>query len=101
MGGNSFGYLDFPISSASVPFDFSKAVNNLLVSPNPAYNEITLNTELTNAQVFIFNSLGEIVIKLDSFSSNLIDISKLASGAYLIAVQQNGKVQTGALSVVK
>ena len=62
------------------------------VSPNPAGNSINITTgELHDAEVTVYNMLGEALIKnkLDG-SSRQLDISRFEQGLYIISIKKDG-----------
>ena len=73
--------------------EYSFNDKNLIVYPNPSYNELNIklkNTINTGSNFAIYNLLGTKVIS-GSISDNRykIDISKLANGVYIILVEEN------------
>jgi uncharacterized repeat protein (TIGR01451 family) len=75
----------------------SKTFRSDEVSPNPALTSISLNlnSEIVNANVIIFNSLGAIVKSVNySYLANdtQIDVQDLVSGFYKIAIKGNDEV---------
>ena len=73
--------------------DFS---NDIQVYPNPASSFITIQSSLDfkNAEVKIFNLLGEILLKdnIPDGKTTAFDIAELNSGIYLLQVQFQNKV---------
>ncbi len=74
-----------------------KGKGTLVVFPNPASSELTLNTDIDGMEIEIYNLLG---VKEASFNlergDNKLDISKLSSGAYYLQAhseQSDVKVQ--------
>ena len=71
-----------------------KKTNGLRVYPNPAINEIRLDSEQLNGRVQyqVFDNTGKIVLKESKFLSGnlMIDISKLACGSYYLDVKGDG-----------
>lgn len=77
----------------------SKKLNNLTVYPNPASNQIQISTkdhsEINNASVEIRGIDGSLKLKLTNYQSKqLIDISSLASGFYILSVQDASGVMS-------
>jgi len=62
-------------------FEENTSPNTLEFYPNPAANQITINTKLSNLK--IFNNLGQIVIN-KNHPSQIIDLSGLPKGLYFI-----------------
>ncbi len=76
--------------------DISNSINDISVFPNPAANEITLdfgNLLVNKAEISFYNMLGENVFSssIANENSKTIDISKLASGIYMMEVLINGE----------
>lgn len=67
---------------------------SLKVYPNPANTTITISTEFLNEpySIRIFNANGSLV--LSNNNQNIIDISSLLSGVYLICLQTNQDMLT-------
>ena len=61
-------------------------VKPLIIKPNPAKNQITLDIpgNIQIQQIEITDSSGRIVLQSNSFSDKKIDVSKFPSGVYLI-----------------
>jgi hypothetical protein len=72
--------------------------NNLLVSPNPANNIIHVfinNANINPAWLTIINVAGRSVVeKALTRGEEVVDISKLAQGLYVVSVSQAGEVYT-------
>jgi len=60
--------------------------------PNPVIEHLNLRRQQNNKATFeIYNSTGTLVKKSDVYgSSQIIDVSKLTSGAYMINLNENG-----------
>jgi len=59
--------------------------------PNPAKNILSFeynNSELKNSEIFIYNSMGKLIIreKTNNFNNFVINTSKFQSGYYLVVV---------------
>ena len=66
--------------------------NKVAIVPNPATNSISIsNITSENYTVEIFNVIGNAVLKVAN--QNSIDISKLASGVYMVLVRQGNQNQ--------
>ncbi|SRX52749.1 T9SS type A sorting domain-containing protein [Aequorivita sp. CIP111184] len=63
--------------------DFTQ--NNFQISPNPASEFLNIETQLSNYNFSIYNSLGQKVI--GALSTNQIDISNLSNGIYYIKIE--------------
>ena len=70
------------------------------VYPNPATTRLTIDlNEAGNANVKIYNILGQVVIEetLQNISNN-INIAELSSGLYIVRVNQGGRTHTVKIS---
>ena len=62
------------------------------VYPNPAYDILHING-LQNADVTLYSTSGNVVLKKTNFSGNTLDISNLSRGVYVIDIRlNNGQV---------
>ncbi|MEN8250231.1 MAG: T9SS type A sorting domain-containing protein [Bacteroidota bacterium] len=76
------------------------AVNDLYESviavyPNPANNVINIRAnreEIKGIRMLDLN--GKVVLELERFNQNLINISNLKKGVYLLKINVNGIVET-------
>jgi len=67
--------------------------NKIVIGPNPATNTILIsNIESEKYSVEIFDMIGNSILKVSN--QNTLDISFLASGIYLVKVQQGNQSQT-------
>ena len=65
--------------------------DELTMYPNPATNELTIESKMQNAEIEIRDVLGQMVYSTKAIaSSSTIDISMLSKGVYFISLQ-NGK----------
>lgn len=68
-------------------------LNKIVIEPNPATNTISIsNIESKKYSVEIFDMIGNSILKVSNQST--LDISFLASGIYLVNVQQGNQSQT-------
>jgi hypothetical protein len=65
--------------------EIDKVTSSVIVYPNPANNQI--NIESNGGEIIEINITDLNGKRLGSYSKNLIDISKLESGSYIISVQ--------------
>jgi hypothetical protein len=64
------------------------------IFPNPANNEIQIIGNYTKAEINIFDILGKTVLNINATSTESINISNLAKGAYMIKItNENGEVE--------
>ena len=67
--------------------------NKIVIGPNPATNTISIsNIESEKYSVEIFDMIGNSILKVSN--QNTLDISYIASGIYLVKVQQGNQSQT-------
>jgi len=58
------------------------------VYPNPAYDKLFING-LDNATISIISSSGSVILKKSNFSGNVIDISNISRGVYILDISTN------------
>ncbi|ROL62040.1 T9SS C-terminal target domain-containing protein [Bacteroidetes/Chlorobi group bacterium ChocPot_Mid] len=84
--------------------------NNITIITNPFEDEATLKIEIQNSSLVkldVFDLLGKKIINLvDEYLKSgtyefTFDGSSLASGAYFLVLQADGKVETGKLVLIK
>ena len=71
-----------------------ETVNFFTLSPNPATDFISINTDLPIEKITIFNMLGQIIMANPIRDNNRINVSDLQSGLYLITVSNGNSQQT-------
>ncbi len=91
--------VDFIVSGNSVYPVVSSVDNELnvlesiVVSPNPCFDKINLNSDLSWNQVKIFDYAGKLVINIKGSGINSIDVSALSPGQYIIVgVNENSVI---------
>jgi hypothetical protein len=92
--GDDTVHIPLPVSVTN----YKNIISN--VYPNPATTRLTINlNEAGNANVKIYNILGQIVIEetLQNISNN-INIAELSSGLYIVRVNQSGRTHTVKIS---
>ncbi len=71
-------------------------IATLSISPNPLRTvaSISAGRDLSNAQIMIYNSVGQIARRIDNLNGNQILLEKgnLARGIYLLRLIENGRV---------
>ena len=86
-----FFSVSFQSSSLGEDFD----VFDLLIYPNPASNNLTVDLgDLTgvNTAIKLYDSSGKIVFEKQSSSALLIDVSSYAKGVYTLELSTSNKV---------
>ena len=68
--------------------------NELSMYPNPAKNNLYLNSTSPNVRVAIYDIKGRLVVE-SIIKDNKIDVSNLEGGVYLIKVYDKNKVVSG------
>lgn len=72
------------------------------VFPNPATTELTITTELENAEFTLYNVLGEIIISTKLNPITKLDVSGLKNASYLYTIRQSGQlIQSDKLIITK
>lgn len=70
-------------------------VNNLIIYPNPVTNQLNLSESVNLAgSIFtIFNIQGKKVLN-NKLSTSTIDVSSLATGSYILRIENHGHIKT-------
>jgi hypothetical protein len=77
--------------------------NNVVATayPNPVNNMLTISLPTSGNDIALFNIRGEQVMKTRSAAANSqLDVSKLASGLYLVKITKDGRL-VSQLKVIK
>lgn len=86
----SFRVIDTSSTGVSEPIE-----NNLIISPNPATNSVTVyfKNKVPSAEIKLLNVLGEPILyqAVNSISNTSIDISNLSTGIYFLQVKTSDK----------
>ena len=93
---DGFYYDDLSVKVIDVSLNTPDFIeNNFTLFPNPVSNSLQINSNLSNYKYEVFNIQGQLITKKDN-SNNLsvIDCSNLASGMYLLKIEQDGKSKT-------
>ncbi len=84
------------VSSSNPNCDLLSVIENktfeVFVVPNPFNNFLTIESQLPNYEVVIYDSFGKEVVQ--SQNQSQIDTSKLASGMYFLSIHSEGKKET-------
>ena len=84
-------YLPNPNAVCTLGINEDILTNELTLSPNPAANEIKIESKMQNAEIEIRDVLGQTVYSTKAIAaSSTIDVSMLSKGVYFINLQ-NGK----------
>lgn len=69
--------------------------NNFELYPNPVHDKLYINTNLTNYSYRLYTIQGQLLLEQKNKSNlSVIDYAQLASGMYLIDIEQEGKRKT-------
>ena len=105
MGGIA-GTIDPSFTESSMIIDYVKVYQNTSLStdevfgskfsvyPNPSSDVINIRTTETVDKVELYNTLGQSVIRSNSFDGNQIDINSVKSGLYLLKIYSGNKTVT-------
>ena len=105
MGGIA-GTIDPGFTESSMVIDYVKVYQNTSLStdevfgskfsvyPNPSSDVINIRTTERVDKVELYNTLGQSVIRSNSFDGNQIDINSLKSGLYLLKIYSGNKTVT-------
>jgi hypothetical protein len=87
------GYHNLNISCTTQIADQIPSNNLIAIYPNPAQNEMYINLShvLINAQIKLYNSLGQVALSQPNCNGNSLSINTthLANGIYSIMIQNN------------
>ncbi|MBN2776610.1 MAG: DUF3089 domain-containing protein [Bacteroidales bacterium] len=78
--------------------DFEKARKSFIIYPNPATNQVFIDTDLIDYEIQIINLSGQIL--LSDRNTRKINISGLAEGVYLVRIKSRERVETIRLLVL-
>ncbi|MFL5752550.1 MAG: T9SS type A sorting domain-containing protein [Bacteroidia bacterium] len=88
-----------------VPVGISKANSNneMALYPNPTSGVVTLTVANANSQVEIFSIIGEKVYSKSQLNkgNNMLDLSNVAEGTYIVRVLSNGEIATKRITISK
>ena len=78
-----YGVPDFQLALTNALNSMNFTIENPVLYPNPAVNQITLASEIKNGNLLLFNSLGQLV-KEESITQKIqnFDVENLNSGIY-------------------
>jgi len=80
--------------------DYTVADNEIILSPNPASNYVTLSGSFFTAdtKIQLFNTIGKVVLKKEvkhnNYTSNKIDVSDFPKGIYLLVLRNDKQTLT-------
>jgi photosystem II stability/assembly factor-like uncharacterized protein len=91
------------VSAVGIP-TFENSINDLVLYPNPAANELFIGMKMNDGKITaveVKDLLGKTVLKQTLQSDSRIDLSGLESGTYFVSVTTNGQIRTGKIVVAK
>jgi len=74
------------------PAGITENINSFGLYPNPVEDLLTLKVPYSNYEIIVSDMLGNEILKREMNEENVLDLSKLNSGPYLISVYLNGTV---------
>jgi hypothetical protein len=105
-----FGFFAAPSASIASVATAAGAINSVLLSPNPASNEVEINISLSNStaiDLFLYDASGHLISTIYSGKKDAcpfrqkLDTKSLSSGMYFIAARIPGALVQAKLNVVK
>jgi hypothetical protein len=92
---------DITGSANTTNTDEGEDTNRSIAYPNPVKNLLNISTSSAGNDITLFNSNGEQVMMIKAAGVNSqLDVSKLASGLYLVKISKEGKL-ISQLKVIK
>lgn len=88
------------ISPSSVSIN-ENTVANLNAFFNAADNTIKLNNAPSKGSINMINLNGEVVLSQSAINDNMIDVTSLPNGTYILTVVNNGATQAKKLTIVR
>ncbi|MGL2964566.1 S8 family serine peptidase [Flavobacterium sp. RSB2_4_14] len=97
---NQFGYgiPDFQLALNMAQLSInSNSKGKFMVYPNPTndYFYVSFPNGIENAEITLYNSIGQKVFEKELNSSNLISMENLTSGIYFYKIESNSLIQSG------
>jgi endonuclease/exonuclease/phosphatase family metal-dependent hydrolase len=83
---------DFNLNTTTT-ISFDEKINDIHIYPNPTTNEITISGENLSGNLFIYNSMGQLVGEKLIEINEPYDVSKLTNGIYYLRIF-NEKIRT-------
>lgn len=82
---------DLLLSPVLATIDSSSDLNQIQLAPNPVQNDLTVKSKLKITGYQIFDVSGRL-IKTDALKNNVINVSNLKTGTYIISLLNEDKV---------
>ena len=80
---------------AKMPSGLKYAVTSLIIYPNPAKDFIYLPQSAQNAKVQVLDVQGRILMKIDNYKGEKLDVSTLSNGWYMVLTYSENSIKTG------
>jgi hypothetical protein len=80
---------------AKMPSGLKYAVTSLIIYPNPAKDFIYLPQSAQNAKVQVLDVQGRILMKIDNYKGEKLDVSTLSNGWYMVQTYSEKSIKTG------
>jgi hypothetical protein len=80
---------------AKMPSGLKYAVTSLIICPNPAKDFIYLPQSAQNAKVQVLDMQGRILMKIDNYKGEKLDVSTLSNGWYMVQTYSEKSIKTG------
>lgn len=95
---NNMGALDY---SATLTIEGNYSVNHFELYPNPATQGYVVirNSSNETIAVSLYDVIGNLVLRENKLADNVLDISRVSSGMYLMQISQGKSVETKKLIV--
>lgn len=71
------------------------------IYPNPSNGMIHFKKDIDNADIAVFSVYGQEITRISRFSGNVIDLTDLQSGNYILRLNSGNASQIRAISIVK
>ncbi len=98
LAATSFGDSLLGVGTCAINIDNYQTSNDFNVYPNPTTGLLNI-TNAENAQVNVYNMIGEVVATATNVST--MDISNLENGTYIVKVISNNSTSTKKITLVK
>jgi len=95
---NNYGYgiPNFQTAFASLTSENDIALSNVYIYPNPTSSQLsfTFTNSLGDYQVDVYNVLGKRVKTYTNLTTNMIDVSQLSRGVYILKITHQSEYKT-------
>jgi hypothetical protein len=80
---------------ARMPSGLKYTSTTLIIYPNPANDFIYLPQSAQNAKVQVLDVQGRILLNIDSYKGEKLDVSRLSNGWYMVQINNGNRIKTG------